>query len=48
LEVTGRNKALFELIGRAEKWLHENSYHNAILKWDTEWWGEIPADFGRK
>ncbi len=48
LEVTGRNKALFELIGRAEKWLHENSYHNAILKWDTERWGEIPADFGRK
>ncbi|MGI6571914.1 MAG: viroplasmin family protein [Fermentimonas sp.] len=48
LEVTERNKALFELIGRTEKWLHENSYSNAILKWDTEKWGEIPADFGRK
>ncbi|HHU97801.1 MAG: ribonuclease H family protein [Bacteroidota bacterium] len=48
LEVTERNKALFELIDRAEKWLHENSYPNAILKWDTERWGEIPADFGRK
>ena len=23
-------------------------YANAIIKWDTEKWGEIPADFGRK
>jgi len=43
-----RNKPLFELIGRAEKWLRENSYTNRVLKWETKLWGEIPADFGRK
>jgi ribonuclease HI len=39
---------LFELVDRAEKWLHANTYSTRILKWDTESWGEIPADFGRK
>ena len=43
-----RNKPLFELIARAEKWLQENNYTNPVLKWDTKLWGEIPADFGRK
>lgn len=43
-----RNKPLFELIARAEKWLRENNYTNPVLKWDTKLWGEIPADFGRK
>jgi ribonuclease HI len=43
-----KNKKLFELIERAIKWLHENSYPNAILKWETKAWGENPADFGRK
>ncbi len=42
------NEALFQLIERAEKWLRENDYENPILKWWTEFWGEIPADFGRK
>lgn len=37
-----------QLIGRAEKWLKTNTYSNKILKWNTERWGEIPADFGRK
>jgi ribonuclease HI len=45
---TEKNKVLFELIARAEKWLHENTWSNPILKWNTEAWGEIPADFGRK
>ena len=39
---------LFDLIQRAEKWLNENDYSTKILKWETEVWGEIPADFGRK
>jgi len=39
---------LYQLIERAEKWLRENTYDNQILKWNTEEWGEIPADFGRK
>jgi ribonuclease HI len=42
------NEKVFDLIRRAEKWLTENSYPNKILKWETETWGEIPADFGRK
>jgi len=48
LERTARNEHLFELIARAEKWLTENEYTTEILKWHTEAWGEIPADFGRK
>ncbi len=48
LQPTSRNKKVFELIQRAEKWLRENDYINPILKWDTKKWGEIPADFGRK
>lgn len=37
-----------QLIERAEKWLKANTFTNPILKWKTEEWGEIPADFGRK
>ncbi|MFN8337452.1 MAG: ribonuclease H family protein [Saprospiraceae bacterium] len=48
LELTPRNKILFELIERAENWLNTNTYKNPIYKWETESWGEIPADFGRK
>jgi len=43
-----RNAKLFERIARAETWLRENQYPNKILKWDTENWGENPADYGRK
>lgn len=45
---TGRNDELFRLIERAETWLRENRYANQVLKWETEAWGETPADFGRK
>ena len=48
LEPTGRNKKIFDLIDRAEKWLAVNKITNPVLKWETEYWGEIPADFGRK
>jgi ribonuclease HI len=48
LAETARNRPIFELIARAEKWLRENSYTTPILKWETKKWGEIPADFGRK
>lgn len=39
---------LFELVDRAIDWLKENDYNNRVLKWETESWGEVPADFGRK
>jgi ribonuclease HI len=45
---TDANARLFEIIGRAERWLNTHTWRNAILKWDTAKWGEIPADFGRK
>ncbi len=48
MEKTPANAALFYLIGRAEKWLAENNIMAGIIKWDTENWGENPADFGRK
>lgn len=48
IEQTERNKPIFDLIERAEKWLRENTYSNPVLKWETEYWGENPADFGRK
>ena len=48
LEPNQQNRPIFNLIQRAEKWLQENTFSNPVLKWDTEKWGEIPADFGRK
>ena len=47
-ERTDKNKKIFDLLDRAISWLHENEYHNPILKWETKAWGENPADFGRK
>lgn len=48
LERVPENESLFYMIERAEKWLRENTYSTPILKWETDKWGEIPADFGRK
>lgn len=48
LEPSAKNKQVFELIRRGEEWLRTNQYQNPILKWETQDWGEIPADFGRK
>jgi ribonuclease HI len=42
------NSVLFELLARADAWLKDNEYKTRIHKWDTEAWGEIPADYGRK
>ena len=45
---TEHNAELFDLIARAEHWLQTHTYSNFIIKWKTDEWGEIPADFGRK
>ena len=45
---TGRNEKLFEIIARAEHWLATHDYKNFVIKWQTDKWGECPADFGRK
>lgn len=43
-----KTEKVWEMIDRAEKWLATNTYTTKIMKWETEKWGEIPADFGRK
>lgn len=48
LKPEARSQKLFDIVDRALNWLHENSWKNKIIKWETEYWGEIPADFGRK
>lgn len=45
---TAANAAIFDLLARADAWVRSHSVLNPVLKWDTERWGEIPADFGRK
>ena len=48
IEWNAKNQDLLLAVRTAEKWLHENSWTTPIYKWETERWGEIPADFGRK
>lgn len=55
LQPNDKNAYLFELIERAERWLRENddwlrqhALQIPVVKWETEIWGEIPADYGRK
>lgn len=48
LPLTPETAQLYDVIRRAEAWLHNNTYTTEIRKWDTDHWGEIPADFGRK
>lgn len=48
LERTADTENLFQLIERAELWLQTHTIDVPLLKWETENWGEVPADFGRK
>lgn len=48
LTPTPENASLRAVIARADAWLQTHTPANPILKWDTDRWGEIPADFGRK
>ena len=48
LQRNAKNDYLFQLVERAENWLNNNAIEVPILKWKTEIWGEIPADYGRK
>ena len=48
LAPNAKNAALMQIVRRAEAWLQGNTISNRIIKWNTEEWGEIPADFGRK
>ena len=48
LERTPQTDYIYQLIVRAEYWLKTHNWQNPIKKWNTQNWGEIPADFGRK
>lgn len=48
LERNDKSAQVYDMIRRAEQWLKTNTYSNTIIKWPTDQWGEIPADFGRK
>ncbi|MDE6310309.1 MAG: ribonuclease H family protein [Muribaculaceae bacterium] len=45
---TAKNARVREVLARANAWIKANDIRNPLLKWDTDAWGEIPADFGRK
>ena len=48
IEPTAENAQLMQILARADAWIATHTPRNPIIKWDTENWGEIPADFGRK
>jgi len=49
LKWSEKNRELLRAVNSARQWLKENDYGNIpILKWETDIWGEIPADYGRK
>ena len=50
LKPSEKSAFALDLIRRAEAWLAQNppEVRVPLLKWKTEVWGEIPADYGRK
>lgn len=45
---TPANEKIRSLLARADAWVASHTWPNKVMKWDTDKWGEIPADFGRK
>lgn len=48
LERNAKTEKSFQLMERALSWLNTHTYDVKIRKWETDRWGQIPADFGRK
>ena len=49
LEHSSKTEEIFQMIEQAETWLETHTYSDIpLLKWETNLWGEVPADFGRK
>ena len=48
LALTPETEKALQMVRRAEFWLQTHAYPNKVVKWETDRWGEIPADFGRK
>jgi ribonuclease HI len=45
---TPHSAQVWAMADRALAWLQANAYPNDLIDWDTDRWGEIRADFGRK
>lgn len=48
LSRSAKTQTAWDLVDRALIWLNTHTYRNPVLKWETESWGENPADYGRK
>ena len=48
LSYNEKNMDLLMMVRKAEQWLQTHTWTTPILKWNTQQWGEIPADYGRK
>jgi ribonuclease HI len=48
LKRDAKTSQAWQLVDRAIIWLKTNSLRNPVRKWETKFWGENPADFGRK
>lgn len=48
LPIEPQTAKLHSLVERANTWLSTHAFRVPVVKWQTEVWGEIPADFGRK
>ena len=48
LQRTPETEPLYQIIQGAENWLRTHNVTIPIIKWETQKWGEVPADFGRK
>jgi ribonuclease HI len=48
LERSFKTEEAWQLVDRALIWLNTHQFSNRIWKWETEHWGENPADYGRK
>ena len=48
LKYSPTTKKLLEKIEEAKVWLKTHELNIPIVKWETEIWWEIPADYGRK
>ena len=43
-----QTEKVWRMVRRALTWLEKNTYPNELIEWNSEDWGEIRADFGRK
>jgi ribonuclease HI len=42
------SKEIEHMVEAALKWMKGNPQRSRVLKWETQVWGDVPADYGRK